>query len=249
MRLSCKYETDEIPVGYHMMWVSLLKEALQQSDQEFKDKLYHYDQQRNNKQSKDFTFALYLQDFEKEDDIFRINDQVIFNLSTPDYELGIKLYNGLLKLEEFTYRDFTISKSRIDLSQEKEINSQEVKFKTLSPICVKNEDNYFLDIADESYEEELNYITNLVLKNYRGYGLQEEIKFEPLDMNKVVVKQKIEEFTQNTGRPYYCVNSYQGAFKLSGACEDLRDIYQLGLGFKRSQGFGMLARYGGGDLS
>ncbi|MBM7623759.1 CRISPR-associated endoribonuclease Cas6 [Sporohalobacter salinus] len=240
MRLKCEYETDSIPVGYHMMFVSLIKEAFRQADKEFKNKLYNYDDTRENKQAKDFTFGVYMKDFEKQEDIFEINDKVVLNLSTPDYELGIKFYNGLLKLEEFKYKDFFLNKLRINLTKEKEVDSERVKFTTLSPLCIKNKENYFLDIEDDSYEKELNYIADVVLENYRGYGLQDKLEFEPVDMSKVVVKQKIKEFTENTGRPYYYVNSYQGSFELKGVVEDLKDIYMLGIGFKRNQGFGMV---------
>ena len=240
MRLSCEYETEEIPLSYQMLFVSLIKEALKESDEEFQDKLYNYDKNRRNKQSKDFTFGVYLKEFEKKEDIFKIDDRVILNFSTPNYKLAVKFYNGLLKLGEFEYKNFLLEKLRINLEKEKEIKDKKIRFKTLSPVCIKNENNHFLDLDDKNYEKELNYIANIVLENYRGYGLKEELKFKPLDMDKVVVKQKIKEFTENTGREYYYVNSYQGSFELKGAREDLQDIYMLGLGFKRNQGFGML---------
>ena len=240
MRLSCEYETEEIPVGYHMMFVSLVKETLKRSDQELQDKLYNYDNNRSNKQSKDFNFAVHMQGFEKEEEVFKINDKVIFNFTTPDYELGIKFYNGLLNLKEFEYDSFSLKKSRINLTKEKEINSEEVKFKTLAPLCIKDENNQFLDLDDENYVKELNYIADIILKNYRGHGLKRKLDFEALNMEKVVVKQKIKEFTENTGRDYYFVNSFKGNFKLIGNSQDLQDLYMLGLGFKRNQGFGML---------
>lgn len=241
MRLRCEYRTEEIPQGYHMMFVSLIKEALNQVDKEYCENLYTYDGNKANKRSKDFTFAVFMNDFELEEEMFLINDRVVLNLSTPDYEFGIKLYNGLLKLKDFKYKDFSLNQLRIDMLKEAEVGNSPVKFTTLSPICIKDEENTFLDIDDKNYEKELNYIVDKVLENYRGYGLQQKLSFTPMgSFEKVVVKQKIAEFTEKTGRPYYYVNSYQGEFKLEGNKEDLQDIYQLGVGFKRNQGFGMV---------
>lgn len=239
MRLSCEYRTEEVPVG-QMFMVSIVKEALKSTDREFFEELYTYDGDRSNKRSKNYCSSLFLKDFERKEDVIKINDRVIFNFSTPDYEFGVNLYNGLLMVDEFNYKNYVLNKIRINLLKEKEIEDNRVRFKTLSPICIKDKNNRFLNLDDKNYLIELNYIVNEVLKNYRGTGLQKELKFNPVNMQKVVVKQKIEKFTKNTGRPYYYINSFKGSFELEGAVEDLRDIYQLGIGFKKSQGFGML---------
>ena len=83
-------------------------------------------------------------------------------------------------------------------------------------------------------------LVDTVLKNYRGYGIKKDIEFENLDLKKVVVKEPFREFQRVTKREYQCVNSYKGRFILRGDNEDLNDIYKLGLGFKRGQGFGNL---------
>lgn len=239
MRLSCEYKAEEIPVG-QMFIVSIVKEALKKADRDFYEELYTYDGGKSNKRSKNYCSSLFLKDFERKNDVIKINDRVIFNFSTPDYEFGVNLYNGLLDIKEFQYKKFMFNKIRINLLKEKEVKNTKVRFKTLSPICVKNKNNRFLNLDDKNYILELNYIVNEVLKNYRATGLQQELKFIPVDMKKVVVKQNIEEFTKNTGRPYYYVNSFKGSFDLVGALEDLKDIYKLGIGFNRSQGFGMV---------
>ncbi|QTL99150.1 CRISPR-associated endoribonuclease Cas6 [Iocasia frigidifontis] len=241
MRLSCEYNAEKIPICNSILFVSLIKEALKKSDIEYFKKIYVYDGDKSNKRSKNYCSALFLKDFERKKDVIKINDRVIFNFSTPDYEFGVNLYNGLLMIDElFQYKDYIFNKIRINLLKEKEVKNNRVRFKTLSPICIKDRNNRFLDLDNKNYDRELNYIVNEVLKNYRGTGLQKELKFTPVNMQKVVVKQKIEKFTKNTGRPYYYVNSFKGSFELEGAVEDLKDIYQLGIGFNRSQGFGML---------
>ncbi|MFV3010921.1 CRISPR-associated endoribonuclease Cas6 [Clostridium botulinum] len=240
LKLSCEYKTGKIPVAYSMMFVSLIKEALKKSDEEYFKRLYMYEDIKKNKKTKDFCFSVYLKEFSKEEDVFIIKDKIIFNISSPNYEFMIKLYNGLLNINNFKYKEFSINKVKINLVNDKEIQNGQQVFNTLSPICVKNKENKYLNIDDSNFNKELNYITNKILENFRGYGLLDELKFYPMQMKKKVVKEDISAFTENTKRQYYYVNSYAGTFKLEGNAEDLKDIYMLGVGFKRNQGFGMI---------
>ncbi len=240
MKLSCEYKTEKIPIAYSMMFVSLIKEALKKSDEEYFRSLYMYEDTKKNKKSKDFCFSVYLKDFSKEEDIFIIKDKVIFNISSPNYEFMIKLYNGLLNINNFKYKEFFINRVKINLVNDKEIQNRQQVFNTLSPICVKDKENKYLNIEDSNFNKELNYIVNKNLENFRGYGLLEELKFYPIKMRKKVVKEDITSFRENTKRQYYYVNSYAGTFKLEGNVKDLKYIYMLGLGFHRSKGFGMI---------
>ncbi|KXZ39974.1 CRISPR-associated protein, Cas6 family [Alkalithermobacter thermoalcaliphilus JW-YL-7 = DSM 7308] len=240
MRLSCEFKCDRFPITYHMMIVSLIKDALKKSNENYFKNIYLYDEEKANKRPKHFCFSVYMKDFKKQDDIFIINDEVIVNISTPDYEFFVNLYNGLLKIKEFKYKDFTINNVRMSILKEKDINETSILFNTLSPICIKDKNNKPIDINDERFEEELNYIVDKTLLSYRGYGLKKKLRFIPCKFKKVVVKQDIQKFKKNTDKKYYYVNAYSGVFKLNGNVQDLKDIYLLGLGFKRSQGFGMI---------
>ncbi|MDQ2086001.1 CRISPR-associated endoribonuclease Cas6 [Herbivorax sp. ANBcel31] len=239
MRLRCDFKGEKIPLSHNLMFVSLIKEALKKSDSDYYEKTYFYNGKQN-KKSKNFCFSVKMKGFEVEGDIANLKDGVSLFISSPDNEFMIYLYNGLLKIKEFKYKDFNIIRERISLMKEKKVDSKEVIFKTVSPICVKNNQNYFLKIDDEGYEKELNYIAEKVLENFRGRGLSEKLIFQNVKMKNVVVRQEIKKFEEKSGKNYLCINSYEGIFKLCGNSEDLRDLYALGLGFKRSQGFGML---------
>jgi len=240
MRIKCEYKAENIPIAHNMMFVALIKEALKESDEEYFQKLYKYKGDRNNKKPKNFCFAVYMKDFIKENDVFKINDRLIVTISSPDYEFMLKVYNGLLNLNKFKYKNYNINKVRISLLNEKSISKPLNIFSTMSPICVKGKNNNMLNITDSQYEKELNYIIDKSLEGFRGYGLMEPIKFHPINMKKRVVKEDIRVFRENTNKPYYYVNSYTGIFKLQGNVKDLNDIYMLGIGFKRGQGFGMI---------
>lgn len=239
MRLSCEYKTDKLPVANKMMFVSLIKEALKKANIEYFKKLYEFDG-NSNKQIKPFSYAVMLKDFDMEGDIFNIRDRVILNIATPDYEFGINVYNGLLNLQSFKYKGYYLNKLRISLVKEKFISEEQVEFKTMSPICIKNKDNMFISPQDAQYVDELNYIVDINLAAHRGYGLKRALQFEEKSMRKVVVKEEITGFKEVTDKNIFYVNAYAGVFKLTGDVEDLNYIYQLGIGFRRSQGFGMI---------
>ncbi len=92
------------------------------------------------------------------------------------------------------YKDYELTRIRIDLSREKKVTEERVLFNALSPICVKSKEGKFLEITDDRYIEELNYITNEVVKNYRGNGLKRKLEFENIGLKKVVVKESLREF-------------------------------------------------------
>lgn len=239
MRFSCIFKTERLPQAYNMLFVSLIKEALKKSNPDYYEKLYFYEG-RSNKKSKNFCFSVFIKNFEIINETLYVKDKVFFNISTPDYECGINIYNGLLKIKSFKYRDYNLEREKIFLAKEKRINGNEAVFKTLSPIFIKDKDNNFLNPENEEFNKELNYISDMILKNYRGCGLKVPLEFQSVLMKKKVVKEEIEDFTEITGKNTYYVNAYSGVFKLKGNIEDLEDLYKLGIGFRRSQGFGMI---------
>lgn len=239
MRLSCEYKTDKLPVANKMLFVSLIKGAINKVNKEYYDKLYSFED-KSNKQIKSFSFAVLLKDFKIENEIIHIQDKIILNITTPDYEFGINVYNGLLSIQNFEYKGYVLKKVRINLVKEKFVSDGEVIFKTMSPICIKNKKGEFINLKDADYVDELNYIVDKNLLVHRGYGLKQPLKFEDGGMKKVVVKEEIRGFKENTNKNIFYVNAYSGTFKLTGDVEDLNYIYQSGLGFRRSQGFGMV---------
>ena len=239
MRMKVEFATSRFPRYYNVLGVSLIKEAIKKSSQEYYEKLYFYND-KSNKTSKNFTYSFYIKGYEIDGDDFLVKDRVVMYISTPDLELGLHIYNGIINNKTIKYKNYEITRLRVDLVKESDIYGEEAIFKTLSPVCIKDSSGKFLDFNNENYVKELNYIVDTVLKNYRGYGIKKDIEFENLDLKKVVVKEPFREFQRVTKREYQCVNSYKGRFILRGDNEDLNDIYKLGLGFKRGQGFGNL---------
>jgi CRISPR-associated endoribonuclease Cas6 len=239
MRFICEYKTDKLPIGYQTLFLSLIKESLKNVSEDYYKKLYEYEN-RNNKKTKPFCFGVFIKNFELRDNYFNIQDRVILNISTADYEFGINLYNGLLNIKEFRYKDFTLVKKKISLCKEKFTTEEKVLFKSLSPIHIRDIENQPISPDDDRFNTELNYIVNKMLESYRGYGLKKPLEFEKVSMKKVVVKEEIRGFVEQTNKKILFVNAYSGIFKLAGHVEDLNHIYKLGIGFRRNQGFGMV---------
>lgn len=239
MRIKVDMAVEKMPVAYNTMFISAIKEAIKASDSVYYEKLYFYEG-KNNKQTKNLTFSVKLSDYKITGEEFEVKGRASLVVSTPDLELGLILYNGLIHKRKFVYKNYEWTRLRVDLLKERNINKEEVIFRTLSPVCMRSKTGEFIGPEDAGYEKELNYITNEILKSYRGQGLGRLLKFKAIDLKKVVVKETLRDFIQKTGRPYLGVNAYRGIFSLTGDKEDLMAIYQLGLGFKRSQGFGNL---------
>ena len=237
MRLKVDFHIDKLPITYNTLFMSAIKEAIKASDVDYYEKLYFY-QDKSNKATKNLTFSVAITDYMINEGFFYIKGKSSFIISTPDLKLGLLIYNGMLKKRKFVYKDMEWKVNRVDLLKEREFTSREVAFKTLSPICIQDKNGRYMAPDEAKYEEELNYIMNEILKNYRGSGLKERLSFRAIEMKKVVVKETIRAFKEKTGRDYLGVNAYRGSFVLRGDAEDLADVYQLGIGFKRSQGFG-----------
>lgn len=230
------------PLSYRMLVSSVIKKALELSDNEYYKELYYYEEKKN-KKIKPFTFSVFFKDYQIEKDEVNLNGNGSIIISTCDYNLGINLYNGLLKLKSYSYKKesgYEIILEKIILEREKIINESRIFCKTLSPIHIKDKNNEVVGINEERFNEELNYICNLALNTFRGYGLKEKLYFMPVSMKKIVAKEKIEGFRKINNKEYIYIEGYKGNFYLEGNVEDLRILLQLGLGFRRSEGFGMI---------
>lgn len=239
MRIKVEFDTKLFPRYYNSLGVSLIKECTKKSDEDYFRNLYYYNE-KSNKASKNFTFSFFIKNYEIDKENFLVKDRVVLYISTPDLELGLHIYNGIINTKTFKYKDYEMTRLKVNLIKEADITGEEVIFNTLSPICIKDSNGRFLDIDSDNYADELNYIANIILKNYRGYGLNQKLEFKNINLKKVVVKEPLREFKKITNRDYQYVNSYKGGFMLKGNNEDLNDIYKLGIGHKRGQGFGNL---------
>jgi len=228
-------ENKKLPLAYRMKFVSLIKYAIEKESSDEYKKLYLYEGKKN-KKTKPFVFSVYLKDFKIEESNINVEGGANLTISTPSYNIGILIYNGLLKIKKYD----NLSIKKISLEKEKEVKNNKELFKTLSPIYIKDEKNIPISPWEENFNEEINYISNIILESYRGYGLEKKLLFNPINMKKNVIKEAIKGFKDKTNKEFIFITAYSGIFELEGSKEDLNLLKQLGVGYRRNQGFGFI---------
>jgi CRISPR-associated endoribonuclease Cas6 len=237
MRFSVTYKLKMLDQSYRMKVLSLIKQAVRVANSRYYDQIFI---QSKNK-IKPFSFSTYLHNFFFEGTKIHL-DQITITISTPDMEFAVHAFNGLRKIKQYQLNDDTWVQSNFQLLNEPTITGRKIVFNTMSPILIENSDGKPLSPADDEYEKELNYYANLQVKEYANRELFEWIRFTPIHMKKMVVREKNRHLQADS--PLY-FTTYRGTFMLEGNPQDLQLIYQLGLG-KRSTYFGLLDYQGEG---
>lgn len=237
MKFSMIFKIDKpvLPVDYRSGFISLLKCSYQKASEETYSKLY---EEYNRKQ---FTFSVYFGNKSKiQDKKININsDRIILNFSTSSMELGTHFYNGLLKikkeLKEYPLFDSKISLEKVNLQRESQINQDRVVFKTLSPFLVRDykDKNKYLKLSDEGFTSQLKHIVSECAKTFLNNN--SAVEFEDIKTTTIPVYHNLGN-AQNVPP----IDAIKGIFALEGNPEVLNLIYQIGLGSRCSQGFGML---------
>lgn len=244
-------EKEEITIFYRSFIMSLIKQALQTSDPEYFKKLYYWDGKKN-KWTKPFCFAVGFPKFQLHKDVILCNKQFNLNISSSDYEFLVHLTNGLLQDKLYPFRisnnnSFTFHSSVY--IKDTPVVSEQVTFRTLSPILIEKVENGKKEPVlpfDDGFLETLNIIADMEISSIRymqtgqKQGLKKRLEFEPLKIRKEVIKHKINDFINITGKNYMTLTGFSGSFILKGHPDDLNVISENGLGLRRSQGFGFV---------
>jgi len=233
MRLSCTYNMEGVlPLDYRPGFMSLLKKGVEESNPTLYRELYE------NMVTKPFTFSIYfgggLVIDKSEGTVRGSHPEITLNISSNSPELMSFIYNGLLEIPEYPMYRANLKLGEIRFMESARINNDYVMFKTLSPTLIKTRheknDEYILPSHPE-FEGRLNYYINLTWREIT----KEEGKF---DVNFIPLPGKIsKEVVFHMGVPF---TAFRGVFVLQGEPEILQFIYDVGLGVRRNQGFGML---------
>ena len=226
----------KVPIDNAMMSVSFIKDIINSVDKEYCERIFNFNG-RSNKRIKDINTSFYIPNYVVKSNELQVENEIIFNIGFFREEMFYYIYNGSLKLKELEYKNYKFIIKKVDIKIEHEIKEDGVIFKTKSPIIIRNRDGRYMNISDEDYEENLNYIANVILENIRGTGLARRLQFIPINLKKRVLKEKIRNFDK---RDFYYINAYTGTFFLKGDKDDLNALYKTGLGYRRVQNAGML---------
>ncbi|WP_100403467.1 CRISPR-associated endoribonuclease Cas6 [Bacillus sp. FJAT-42315] len=237
LKLEVSFKTNRLMRRYNFQFASVIKAALSESNKTLVNELYEY-QGRNNKKMKSFAGSVFLQSYEVKEDYFDVKGEVKLIISSPQADLMLYLYNGLVQKKQYEYKGYHLEVTNVRMLRERLPQKERVLFKALSPIVVKEKGGRFLSPTDPNYTKELNYTCNEIVKSIRGSELRRSIHFQPVLMKKNVVQLQHDSFKQLNDQSILYVEAYNGTFVLEGDVEDLQLLAQTGIGLRRGQMFG-----------
>lgn len=231
MRIEFRFKINEIPIGYRLGILSIIKEMIYNGSNEYYQKIF--EQKKLN--PKPFAYSTYIKNLSIKDQ-YITGDELVVTVSSSSYEFMLNLLNGSKKRREYAYKnhDFLlISKRMLPVHK---ITSNSVIFRTKSPILVESKNKRPVLSKEPSFEREFRYICSLLIKE-----LYHRQPFEPIQVIKTAMKKQVikESLHQEIKSPIYLTTN-KGLIHLKGHPDDLQAIYDNGVGFRRSLGLGLL---------
>ena len=219
MRLKLTFELEKnfIDIEYRKAFISYFKYCLCDVDEKYFKQFY------DNTNKKNFSFAVYLDKPKRNIDIFELSSNIIsLDISFLDEMQGYLFYACFTKQlnKSFKIKNNKMTLLKIDKIGEKEVNTDCVIVKTLSPICLlnhsdNNKKDYYYSIDDKDFE--------------KIFEEKIELKIKLIDCKKVMIRH------YNISIP-----TFSGSFLLIGDTKKINQLYKSGIGNKTGQGFGMI---------
>ena len=254
MRLSCKIRLKrgvEIPNWFRQGLLYLIKEAFIKSGEDgelFYKRWYSFNR------SKPFTFSVYFPLRSEGDRKVLEGEYFKLLFSTNSEEFLIRVYNGLKELSQEDFRLFgsTAKIEGFNLLPERKFVSEKVKFKTLSPFLIrdwKNGDYYIYPIdgpfIGKERPDRFKYWVGVDLSEFKQRLRENMVRItgkevKLLDLQVVGV---VPVVCGSNNASHRFVATYPGIkahLELQASHEALKIMYDIGIGARRSEGFGML---------
>jgi len=257
MRFSCKVFLERpqqavVPPDYRRYLLSMIKEAFKKSGsdgEDFFENIYSKNIQ------KPFTFSAYFP-IKKENGVQKLEGEFFsFFFSTNDYEFLMRVYNGLNSIKGFNLFGQNIKEVKhFFLFPERRFDKETVTFKTLSPFLVRDTEDgdYYLVPQDLIDQKEFKYAKKGVSKDNVIDSLKKNIvslverylSFDYDENNLMIALEKIalSPAKHGSGGSNFMMTlpAMKGLITIQASPEVLKLIYDIGIGARRSEGFGML---------
>lgn len=224
----------QLPIDYRRLMVSFLKASFTSNDLELFEQFYG----KGTTVQKPFAFDVKLPkaSFKKESILLNSNE-IQLTIILEEKMLGIRIYNAMIhmKQEDIKYpmadRNYMKIKS-VRTEEHKKILENEVTIQMLSPLVLrdhkKGEKDYYYQAGDSEFLNIAKQVIQAQISNLKNTSKSMDIVLEPIKTKKVIVK----TFGIN-------VPASLGSFKLSASAEIINLLYQIGIGSRRSEGFGV----------
>ena len=232
LKLYFELENEKMPIQYRKCILSFIKKSLSEYSEEYYKRLYD----GNKPIIKPYTFSVF---FEKpkidNEEIILAKKYFDLNIAIQDYEIAVALYNSFNheKNKSFLIRNNSWKLTNIIMLPEKNITAESINIKFQSPLVARNRQNQkdyyysytnpekFLETLKINIREELK-ITDIPLETI------ETFEITPIEPKKVIIKFYEKQIETSIGK-----------FNIKGDKRLLEYLYKVGLGSKRSAGFGM----------
>lgn len=240
MRIKVEFECEsvELPLDYRRKFISYLKSALEDYNNDLFTALYG-----EGHSPKSFCFSIYFlpEVTIAKDGIKLHSKRFLVWFTTRDVLVGVHLVNAFMARHNkwFPLADCNNKLKALSITkvQEYSITDNVVRFKILSPIVIRDHDekegkDWFLTFEDEGFEEIWKRNLKTELQNALGRDVSGDInalRIKPIHLKKTVVK-NYEIFIPCT----------IGKLVVEGENYLLEYLYKAGVGSKRSMGFGCL---------
>lgn len=234
MRFNLNFDLQHemLDADYRPVIVSFIKNALSQDNPSYYQSLYG-----EGAVQKLFAFAPYLPAPVFNGDTVKVNKlrlEVLF--TTPDYLTFINLYNAFLKqkFKPFPLKyDNSMTLKSITMLPGRVIEKDSVIIKLLSPLVVRRHDkqsnqDHYLVYDRDGFESVWRENLGPLLASVTDSQSIQELSIKPVHCKKVVVR----AFEQN-------IDATLGTLQLNGERSLLNYLLSLGMGSRRSQGFGV----------
>lgn len=239
-----------IPSDYRRNILSLIKEAINpnQGGSEIYERYYV----KEARKIKPFTFSVSLKadDSKNEKGIIHLLKPLIkLHLSTSDPVFLIHVYNGLVQLQKDypLFPGLQITIGRFHLEPKKAFHSNEMLFKTCSPIIVRDTNEVgrssrYITPDSKVFGEKLYHSVRSMCKVLmdgapelrRDDFFAEFINFKTARIGHYTKKGAPRDGNREL------IEATVGTIRIKAPAPVLQLIYDAGIGAKRSQGFGML---------
>lgn len=235
--LTLELKENVFPMEYRKVILSYIKNAISKcNDGKYYEKFFKDTIQ------KDYCFSVILPKpkFSKDEIVLDRNEVKLLFSTDNKSKMGFVLFSAFIAQKNKSYplpnNNLMTLKSINNQKQEEIFNSKAIFKTTLgSGLCVRdhikegNKDFYYV-YSDEKFREKLKVVlVNQVLQ--AGFTEEEanEVKINPIQCKKVVVKHY---------RRY--IDTTTGLFEIQGNNRILQHFYDAGIGSRKSMGFGMM---------
>ena len=222
-----------LPINYLHILQSAVYASLA-DDREYASQLHDMQNQSMQRSFKFFQFSMIQGKFEIKDKNIIFRNHILFEIRSisPDFINRVKCgieNNGI------TYQEHHFDDVKVQVRDDR-ICKSDVVIQMKTPICVyrtnrETKKTYYPDVNEPLFRQLVidNFIRKY--KAYTGEAPEEELSFE-------LLKAESRDHFVTKYKEFY-ISGWKGEYRLKGKPEYLDFLYQVGLGGKNSQGFGM----------